>query len=646
MSKVDRMKALIKDLNRASKAYYTTGKEIMSNLEYDEKYDELKSLEEELGVVMSNSPTVNVGYLVVDNLPKQQHESRMLSLNKTKSVSELVSFLGEKVGLLSYKLDGLTIVLTYKNGELFNAVTRGNGEVGEVITNNAKAFKNIPLRVKDKGDLIVRAEAVIKYSDFIKLNENLSPVEQYKNPRNLCSGTVRALDSTVVKDRSVNCYVFSVVKMDKSLPTKSEQLDYVKNLGFDIVEYEKVDAKRIDKSVKKFKETLADKDVGSDGLVLTYDDIAYSASLGATSKFPRDAIAFKWQDELATTKLKDVLFSPSRTGLINPIAIFEPVELEGTTVSRASIHNISIMESLELGIGDEIKVYKANMIIPQIASNITKSNSITVPSKCPTCGKETELLESGGVKVLVCGNPDCFSKKIKGFTHFVSRDCMNIEGMSEKLAHRLIDEGIIASLSDVFRVSEHKDKIVSMEGFGEKSYNNLVNAIEKSKRVKMGNFLNALAIKNVGLINSKSVAKAFNDDIHKIINASEEELMAIDGIGPNMASEMVSFFKNPDNKKLVEELLRFITFEKETFNDKLRDLTFVITGSLNEYANRNALVEYINSMSGKVSSTVTKKTDYLINNDATSSSSKNKKAKQLGVKIITENEFKELVDGL
>lgn len=645
--KMHRIKELVELLNKASKAYYQQDEEVMSNLEYDRLYDELVKLEKETGIVLSNSPTQNVGYEVISQLPKERHTIPMLSLDKTKDVTQLISWLKNKKGLLSWKLDGLTIVLTYNDGKLVKAVTRGNGEIGEVVTNNAKVFKNIPLRIPYEGELIIRGEAVIKYSDFNKINEKLPKEEQYKNPRNLCSGTVRQLNNEITASRNVNFFVFQVVQADNVdfYDSKMCTLEWIKNIGFEVVDTEIVNSDSVEEKVKDFEERIVSNDFGSDGLVLTYDSISYSESLGSTSKFPRHSIAFKWKDEIKDTKLLEIKWSASRTGLINPIAIFEPVELEGTTVTRASVHNISILEDLKLGIGDTIKVYKANMIIPQIADNLTKSNNLDIPSRCPVCEGDTKLEQVNNVKVLYCTNKECGAKHIKSFTHFVSRDAMNIEGLSEATLEKFISAGFINTYADIFKLERYKDSIVSMEGFGEKSYTNLIKSIEKSKNVALPNFIYALGILNVGLSNAKLLSKHYNYDLEKILNSSVEDLLIIEGFGEVIAKAIINFFQDEDNKKIIKELIEFINIDKPNENSsaKLENLTFVITGSLTEYENRNQLKDHIESLGGKVTGSVTKNTNYLINNDLESTSSKNKRAKELGIPIINEEQFKKLL---
>lgn len=643
MAETGRMKELIDILNKAASVYYQGKDEIMSNFEYDRMYDELSALEKESGLVLAGSPTQKVGYEVLSELPKQTHPSPMLSLDKTKQVDELSSWLGGKEGLLSWKMDGLTVVLTYENGKLLNAVTRGNGVVGEVITNNAKVFKNLPVNIPFKGRMVLRGEAIITYSEFKKINALLSEEEQYKNPRNLCSGSVRQLNNEITAKRNVELYAFTLVEAEGVDFKNSQQnkMEFMKEQGFQTVEYKVVTAKNIYETVEWFSEKVKTNDFPSDGLVLLYDDISYGESLGSTAKFPRNAIAFKWADETAKTKLTEVEWSASRTGLINPVAIFEPVELEGTTVSRASVHNISIVKELKLGIGDTIEVYKANMIIPQIAQNLTKSGSLAIPDKCPVCGEKTSIHKENDVEVLFCENPDCLAKKIKSISLFVSRDAMNIDGMSEATIEKFISKGFLHELADLFKLNRYKDEIISMDGFGEKSYEKLVKAAETAKITTTAKFIYSLGIANIGLSNAKMVCKAFSNDFEKIRHASIDELVEIDGVGEIIAESFVKFFANENNNHMVDDLLDIVTLEDEE-NDNANDMegmNFVITGSVNHFSNRSEVKELIEGRGGKVTGSVTSKTKYLINNDSTSNSSKNKKAKELGVQIITEDEF-------
>ncbi len=649
--KTKRIQELIGTLRAAGRAYYQESREIMSNFEYDKLYDELVSLEKETGIVFANSPTQNVGYEVVSALPKERHEKPMLSLNKTKSVEELADWLGGQTGLLSWKMDGLTIVLTYQNGTLVKAVTRGNGEIGEVITANAKAFVNVPLNISYRGELILRGEAIIRYSDFEKINEQIEDVDaKYKNPRNLCSGSVRQLNSEITAQRQVHFYAFSLVKADgiDFKNSRKEQFEWLKTQGFEVVEYHEVTKETLPETVKMYSEAIAENDTPSDGLVLLYDDIAYGQSLGRTAKFPRDSIAFKWADEIQETKLLYIEWSASRTGLINPVAVFEPVELEGTTVSRASVHNISIMEALELGAGDRITVYKANMIIPQIADNLTRSGVRDIPEVCPVCGGQTEVRQLNDVKSLYCTNPDCQAKKIKSFTLFTSRDALNIAGLSEATLEKFIGVGMIHEYADIFHLDRHQEEIVEMDGFGQKSYDNLIAAAEKASYTTLPRMVYGLGVAGIGLANAKMICRHFKNDFEAMRHATVEELVEIDGIGEVLAQAWTAFFSDGKNNAIVDHLLAELTFEagdeesSEGADEAFAGMNFVITGSLEHFKNRKELQELIERRGGKVTGSVTSKTNYLINNDVASSSSKNKKARELGVPILSEEEFLKL----
>ena len=645
MTSLERMKELITILQEASKAYYAEDREIMSNFEYDKLYDELVKLEEETGTTLAGSPTVTVGYEAVEELPKETHESPMLSLGKTKNREELKEWLKDKEGLLSWKLDGLTIVLTYEKGKFLKAVTRGNGEVGEVVTNNAKTFLNLPLTIPYDGKLVLRGEAVITYDDFKKINDEITETEEkYKNPRNLCSGSVRQLNNEVTKNRRVRFYAFSLVHTEhkENQKLKSEEFEFLTSLGFEVVEYKKVSADTILKTVDYFEEKVAGYEIPSDGLVLTFDDIEYGKSLGRTSKFPRDSIAFKWADEIRETRLLEMEWSPSRTGLINPVAIFEPVELEGTTVSRASVHNISIVKNLKLGIGDTITVYKANMIIPQIAENLTRSDSLEIPDACPACGGATQIRQTNEVQSLYCINPHCSAKKIKAFTLFVSRDALNIEGLSEATLEKFIAKGFLHDFADMFHLNRYEEENKEMEGFGEKSYKNLMISIENARKTTLPKMIYALGIANIGLANAKMICKEYQYDMQAMMNAKEEELSQIDGVGAVIAGAFCDYFRDEKQKQQVERLLKELMIEVEIVKEDeliLAGKSFVVTGSLEHFENRNQLKEKIESLGGKVTGSVTTKTFALINNDAASNSTKNKKARELGVEVITESEF-------
>ncbi len=648
-SKKARMLELVEKLNDAGRAYYQEASEIMSNREYDGLYDELLGLEKELGITLANSPTVNVGYEVLSELPKERHESPMLSLDKTKEVEELKRFAGDQKVLISWKLDGLTIVLTYRGGELYKAVTRGNGEVGEVITNNARVFRNIPLRIAYQGELIIRGEAVIGYKEFERINAGIEDVDaKYKNPRNLCSGSVRQLNNEITAKRNVRFYAFSLVQAEDVdfHNSRACQMNWLKDQGFEVVEFHEVTADTVEAEVINFSEKIAENDFPSDGLVLIYDDIAYGRSLGRTSKFPRDSFAFKWADEIRETKLVEIEWSPSRTGLINPIAIFEPVELEGTTVSRASVHNISIMEELELGIGDRIEVYKANMIIPQIARNLTRSGVSDIPLRCPVCGGATEIRQVANAKALYCTNPDCQAKHVKAFALFVSRDALNIEGLSEATLEKFISLGYIREFADIFHLDRYQEEIQSLEGFGEKSYRNLAASAEKARNTTLPRVIYALGIANIGLANAKVICKEFRYDVEAMLKATEEELNEIPGVGGVIAKAFVDYFASERHVRQFRDLLGELVIPEEVMEEAKQifaGVNFVITGSVEHFANRGEVKELIESLGGKVTGSVTSKTNYLINNDVTSMSSKNKKANDLGVPIISEETFLEMI---
>lgn len=649
--KTARIKELIDILRPAARAYYQESRELMSNFEYDRLYDELARLEEETGLVFGSSPTRNVGYEVMSSLPKEAHEKPMLSLSKTKDVQELKEWLGEQSGLLSWKMDGLTIVLTYEGGTLFKAVTRGNGEIGEVITNNARVFANLPFSIPYQGQLILRGEAVIRYSDFRKINDEIEDVDaKYKNPRNLCSGSVRQLNNEITAQRSVRFFAFSLVKADgvDFHNSRKEQFLWLKSQGFEVVDFKEVTGENIVETVKDFADRVSGNDVPSDGLVLLYDDIEYGLSLGRTAKFPRDSIAFKWADEIQETTLSYIEWSASRTGLINPVAVFEPVELEGTTVSRASVHNISIMEGLELGAGDRITVYKANMIIPQIADNLTRSGVRDIPEACPVCGGETEVRSVNDVKSLYCTNPDCQAKKIKSFTLFTSRDALNIGGLSEATLEKFIGVGFIHEYADIFHLERHEEEIVSMEGFGQKSYDNLIASTKKAANTTLTRVIYGLGVAGIGLANAKMLCRHFNNDFEAMRRADKEELVAVDGIGDVLADAWIDFFQDDKNNEMVDRLLQELSIEEAPAGTEAEavfsGMTFVITGSVEHFKNRKEVQERIEERGGKVTGSVTAKTTYLINNDTLSNSSKNKKAKELGIPIISEEDFVKMLE--
>lgn len=650
MNQQEQMKELIGRLQEAAKAYYQENREIMSNLEYDRLYDKLQQLEADTGVVLAGSPSLTVGYEAVDELPKETHERPMLSLDKTKDREVLKSFIGHQRTLLSWKLDGLTIVLTYRGGELDKAVTRGNGVIGEVVTNNARVFVNLPLKIPYQGELVLRGEALITYSDFEEINRTIPEAEaRYKNPRNLCSGSVRQLDNRITAERKVRFYAFGLVRADgvDFENSREKQMEWLKSQGFETVPYHMVTADDVDREVAWFEQQIVHNDFPSDGLVALYDDIAYGESLGATSKFPRNSYAFKWADEIRQTRLLEIEWSPSRTGLINPIAVFEPVELEGTTVSRASVHNISILKELELGVGDEISVYKANMIIPQIAENITRSGFKDLPEFCPACGEKTRIQKDREVEVLCCPNPDCPAKAIKSFTLFVSRDALNIDGLSEATLEKWIGRGFLHDFADIFELNQYREEIVSMEGFGEKSFENLMESIEKARHTTLPRLIYGLGIPNVGAANARLICRHFGYDLQRLMEAQEEELCEIEGVGEVIAKAITAYFSRKKNREILERLQKHLILEKPAreATQSLTGKTFVITGNVHHFENRSQLKAEIEKYGGKVTGSVSGKTDYLINNDKTSSSAKNQKAQKLGVAVISEEDFLKMLEG-
>ena len=662
MDKRKRIEELVELLNQAGKAYYEEGQEIISNLEYDKAYDELVRLEEETGIVLSASPTQNVGYSVATVLPKEEHASPMLSLDKTKSVETLQSFLGEQKGILSWKLDGLTVVMTYEKGELVKAVTRGNGRIGEIVTENAKRFRNLPLRIPFKGRLVLRGEALIRYSDFAKINEEI-PEEgaKYKNPRNLCSGSVRQLDPKITWERRVYFFPFTLVSVEEGeggasresggLPdfhnSHEAEFEFLEQQGFQVVGRRAVNKEELPGAVSDFSEQVKKNDFPSDGLVLLMDDISYGKSLGTTAKFPRNALAFKWEDEEEKTILREVEWSPSRTGLINPVAIFDPVELEGTVVSRASLHNISYLEDLKLGIGDEITVYKANMIIPQIGENLTKSGQLPIPEYCPACHEKTKIVQDKEAKMLYCENPHCPAKRIKQFALFVSRDALNIEGLSEMTLEKFIGKGFIQEFPDLFSLKEHKEEIIAMEGFGQKSYDKLIENAEKARETSLARLLYGLGIGGIGASNARVLSEAFHENAEELSRAELSEVVSIKGIGPILGESIVRYFKEEENCRLFRKLLSILHLHREekAENTALSGKVFVITGSLNHFQNRKELEEEIRKAGASTASSVSKNTSYLINNDKNSTSSKNKKAQELGIPILSEEDFLRLLRG-
>ena len=637
-----RIRSLIDILNKANEAYYYHDNEIMSNKEYDDLYDQLIQLENESGIIYSDSPTQNLGEHIYSSLPKVKHESPMLSLDKTKDRDALREWLGNKEGVLSWKLDGLTVVLTYENGKLEKAVTRGNGAIGEEITENAKFFKNVPLRIPFKGKLILRGEAVISYHDFETIN--VEEQGRFKNPRNLASGSIRALDTNQVKKRKVQVIIFEVIQgSEANLVT--DKFTWISHLGFKPVDYEVVNADNILEKIQDFENRITSNNIPSDGLVLTFNDTAYGRSLGTTGKFPKHSMAFKWQDEVEETVLRSVEWNTSRTGLINPVAVFDPVYLEGTEVSRATLNNVSYIKDLQLGIGDTIEVYKSNMIIPTILSNKTKSNNLIIPVVCPTCGMQARLIRSNNTEILQCMNLDCPARFLNKLIHFCSRDAMDIQGLSIKTLEFVIKQGWVNNFLDLYNLQNYERKWAMMRGFSTVSVRKYLAAIENSKKTESARFLYALGIPKIGRHQSQSLIQVYKSwDAFIQAVKSNTDFSHIDGVGDCLNQNIHNWYNGFYKQDQIEKLASLMIFEDQeiTTSDILKGKTFCITGKLNMFANRSDLVKFIEQQGGKVSGSVSKNTDYLINNDKGSNSSKNKKAIELGVSIITESEFSKL----
>lgn len=645
-----RMKELIKQLNAAAEAYYNSEQEIISNKEYDALYEELQTLEAKLGA-LPESPTQRVGEKATGSRPKVSHEHPALSLDKTKEINILQKWLGyDKEGILSWKMDGLTIVITFMGGHMIQAVTRGDGFIGEDITDNAASFFGIPAEIPFMGKVIIRAEAVITYDEFIRINEELpADAEPYKNPRNLTSGTVRLLNG--IRDRIVESHAFELVEMEGGKPQYiKEQFELLQAWGFKVVDHILVSGENLENQVYNLEKSIEQNPFPSDGLVLTYNDSVYGESLGVTGKFPRNAIAFKWEDETYNTILKEIEWSASRTGLLTPVAVYDPVEVDGSTISRASLFNVSYLQNLQLGIGDHILVYKANKIIPQLSDNLTKSNTAIIPTHCPICGGETSMLtrESDGRKVhtLVCTNSKCPAKHLGRFSRFVCRDAMNIIGVSEKTLKRMIDMGYLHDLTDIYRLENYRAEIEAMEGFGKKSADKLFASIIASKVVEPWRFLYALDIPNVGRDASKKILRICGGSIEGFVKRiqSGEDFLDAEDVGDVTNQLILEWKKDEEKVKEMLELMELMQFTRSKgAADVLKGKTVVITGKLKTFKNRDELIAFVEDNGGKVAGSVSANTSYLINNDVNSASSKNIKAKSLGVPIISELEFKDIV---
>lgn len=645
---LEKMHKLISLIDKYRNEYYNEDREEVDNKEYDRLKDELDELERKAGFVLSNSPSLKVGCEVTSKLPKYTFKKPMLSLSKTKEVSGLQQFLSDKDGILSWKMDGLTVVVAYNNGELVSAITRGNGEIGEVITQNAKHFRNLPLRIPYKGKLVLRGEAVMTYSDFERINKGLvtSGDELKKNPRNLCSGTVRSVDSSVTKNRGVYWYAFELVSADCEIPNDiDKQFKWLNNNGFDTVQFMVVNSSNVVQAVMQFESIVESKklDIPTDGLVLTYRDKKYGESLGVRAKSPRHSIAFKWEDEAVETKVIDIEWSPSRNGLITPVAIFEPVDIEGSTVSRASLHNVSIFAEKQLGYGDRIKVYKANMIIPQVLDNLDRTATCQIPGQCPCCGEPTVLHQDpkSGVYTLWCENSECAAKGTRSFEHFVARDAMNIDGVSTSTLNTLIECRIISDYASIYHINEHADEIINLEGFGYTSFMNIVNAVEKSRNVKPANLIYALGIPNIGLTTAKLICKHFGNDLVKTVTASYNDLINIDGIGDTIADSFTAYFADKNNAEAFVRLTKELNIIQEAVsnNTEMNGITICVTGDVHIFKNRRAIKDIVENLGGKLTGSVSKSTSYLVTNDTTSGSRKNKAAQEYGIPILTEQQF-------
>ena len=641
---VDIMKGMISVLNEASNAYYNTGKPIMSDKQFDDRLNDLKELEEETGIVFSNSPTQNVGAKVLGDIPEVTHNHPMLSLNKCHSPEEIVAFSNNKELVASIKLDGLTVSLTYENGVLVRGETRGDGYTGSDITEHIKHFKNIPYKINKEGTYVIDGEAIITDEDFAEVNKD----GEFKNSRNLAAGTLSVLDTSLVSKRRLSFYAWDIVTGGSS-NNLSDNLKEAERLNFDVVP--RWTATELNpKTLQAFLDFVFDfaVDMGfpNDGIVFKFNDIEYGKSLGATSHHFRNGIAYKAQDESVKTVLRDVEWSVGKTGVISPVAIFDPVELGGSTVSRATLHNISIMQDLELSYNDIITICKANDIIPRVSDNLdrTLDNIVVPPSKCPICGGQTEIKRDNNSSVLICTNPNCKGKLLGRLTHFVSKNAMNIDGLSEATLEKFIDLDYVNSFIDIYELKHNFcEDIIKLDGFGKKSVSKLIESIEKSRHTTLDRFIYSLSIPLIGRSASKTIAKHFNYDFDRFyregcLNSFDYE--QLEDFGHTMAASIQNYLD--EDISTIEDLAEYMTFEIPNTaqnNVNISGKTFVITGSLEHFSNRDELKDKIEMMGGKVSGSISKKTDYLINNDTNSTSGKNKKAKNLGISIISEEEF-------
>lgn len=650
MDKIKRLKELTEQLNHYRDSYYNNSESLISDKQYDDLFDELQSLEEETGIVMSNSPTNTVGYEVKSKLEKVKHSHPMLSLDKTKSTDDLIKFSNGRDCIISLKLDGLTVLNTYDNGVLFQSETRGNGEEGEIITHNAKVFDNLPLNIPFDRKFEIEGEAIITQSDFEKININ----GEYKNCRNLASGSVRQLDSNITKNRHVR---FIAWKIPFGLTTYTKGFEIAAQYGFEVVPYVKYNSStdNIEKKIEALKNIAKEKSLPIDGLVVTYNNVEYGKSLGMTGHHPKHSLAYKFYDDIYPTELLDVEFTMGKTGVLTPTAVFKPVEIDGTVVGRASLHNISIMK--ELGIthkGQTVNVYKSNQIIPQIDSvedddiEITDDNMIIPVETCPICGADTKIIQENDSKVLICTNDNCKGKLLGKLVHFCSKNAINIESMSEATLQFLIDRGWVKSFKDIYKLDYYRQNWKGYDGFGDKSVDKLLDAIENSRKTTLDRFIYSLSIPLIGRSASKDIAKYCHNSIDEftfIMENTSLEFATIDGIGVSATTSLDDWWNiNRDMFYELEE--EFVFANSKENNDVSTDLSgniFVITGSLTHYKNRDELVSVIETMGGKVSGSVSAKTSYLINNDTQSSSSKNQKAQKLNIPIIREEDFIKMI---
>lgn len=644
--------ARVRELNRASEAYYNTEQPIMSDAEFDNKLEELRQWEEETGIILANSPTHNVGYSVADELKEVEHNHPMLSLDKTKSVDELIEFIGNKNCFLSVKADGLTTSLHYINGKLIGAETRGDGVRGTECLQNVLTMKNVPKEIPYKEELIIDGETIIGWDTFREINDNLPEDKKYKHPRNLVSGSLQLLDSKEAASRNMRFIAWRVIKGFEH-KTPSEDLFKAKDIGFEIIPILK--SPRINKKeeltilLNHIRESADSHNIPYDGAVMAVDDYKIAESMGRTDKFFRHSLAYKYEDELFETVLTDIEWNTSKTGLINPVAIFQSVDLNGAITTRATLHNITYIKDMMLGIGDRIRVYRSNMVIPKVHDSIDKSGNFSIPDKCPICGHPTRIIKENDSEVLMCENPDCNGKLLGKLVHATSRNALDIENLSETTIEKFINLGWLNSIQDIYHLSDHENEMKTLDGFGKKSVEKLLSSVEKSRKTSLERFIYSLSIPLIGKSASKDISKICKDsfdDLVDLMKSSPEKLLSIDGFGTTMMNSVAKWWY--ENSLWVYELSKEFAFEKSQpvsneASSTLEGKTFVVTGSVHHYKNREELQKDIISHGGNVASSVSAKTSYLINNDVNSTSSKNQKAKSLNIPIISEKDFLQMI---